>query len=455
MSRVHAWTVEHITYPVWQGRTGGVVLRALPRIEQTQWLSGEALRAIQWSRLRALLAHACCNVPFYRDRLAVTGMTPADIRSLDDLRALPPLEKADLRDGGDALRSGSIRSRLVERKTSGSTGIPVVVWTTAEARDQWDAATFRARRWWDVQPGDRRITLMSRQPMTRSRWFKQRWLANVLEFPAMDLSETVLERICRTLADASPRALAGYPSSLAYVARFIEARGRVRPTALRAVFVTGEVLYPDTRALLRRVFRCPVVNEYGSSETGHIACECPYGRWHIAAENVLVEIDKTPREVDGAGALLLTDLTNFAMPLIRYRIDDLGSLGASCPCGRGLPVLTLLVGRTEDLVVLPDGRRMDASVFGVVVDVLARRGAPLNQYRVTQHAVDHFEVLVAGAVGGDDVSAEVAQRVIDALGSRVTVTVRAVPVIPPEPTGKRRRFVSLVANEAARVTTAR
>ncbi len=450
---MHAWAVEHLTYPMWQARTGGVVLPALQRLEQTQWFSPEALRAMQWSRLQALLDHACQNVPFYRDRFAAAGMTPRDIRSPDDLRALPPLEKADLRDHVDALRARGLRSRLVERKTSGSIGIPVTVWATAKARDQWDAATFRARRWWHVQPGDRRITLMSRQPMTRGRWLKQFWFANILEFPAMDLSEAVLQRVCRALDDASVRALAGYPSSLAYLARFIKANGRPGPMALRAVFTTGEVLHPETRALLRRLFRCPIVNEYGSSETGHIAAECPYGRWHIAAENVLAEVDETSREIEGAGALLLTDLTNFAMPLIRYRIDDLGSIGAPCPCGRGLPVLTLLAGRTEDLVVLPDGRRMDASVFGVVLDTLARRGIAVQQYRVIQQAVDRFEVLVAGAVWGDDVSAEVAQRVIEALGSRVTVTMRPVPVIPPEPTGKRRRFVSLVAGVAERVTS--
>jgi phenylacetate-CoA ligase len=443
MSRAHAWLVRHVTYPLWQRRSGGTVLPALRRLQQTQWLDEAALRALQWTRVRALVAHAHARVPFYRERWSALGFDLDDFRSLDDLGRLPSLEKCDVRDQATRIRAEGAPGRLVERKTSGSTGVPVVIYAEPAARDQWVAARMRALEWWDIEPGDRRVTLISRQALGRDRWLKQYWIANTLEYSAMDLSDVTLHRLTARLADPGVRAMLGYPSSLAYLARYIESSGLPPPAGLRLVITTGEVLFDDVRALLRRVFRCPVATEYGSSETGHVAGECPYGRLHIAAENVLVE-------ADAAGELLLTDLTNFAMPLIRYRIGDLGRLGEPCSCGRGLPVLALEMGRIEDLVVLPDGRRLDAGIFGVVVDELTKLRVPFRQFHVIQHAVNRFEVLIAGGSGLDGVSGAVARRLVEALGASVTVTVRAVDTIPPERTGKRRKFISHVAQIAER-----
>ena len=448
MGSVHAWTVQHLTYPLWQKRTRGMVFAALERLERSQWLGPDELRVQQWARLQALLAHAAKHVPFYRKRFAAAGITPADIRSVDDLRLLPPLERAELRDRVHDLRAAGVGGRLVERRTSGSTGVPVVVWATPEARDQWVAATLRARRWWRVEPHDRRVTLMSRYEMTRERWLKQFLLANVIEFSAHDLSDALLQDIRRRLRDPAVRGLIGYPSSLSYLARFVEAG---RTPGLRAVFTTGEMLYPDQRALLRRVFRCPVVNEYGSAEVGHVAAECPFGRWHIAVENGLIEFDAMGEEIPHAGSILVTDLTNYAMPLIRYRLGDLGSPGERCPCGRGLPVLRLAAGRVEDLVVLSDGRRVDAGIFSLVVDELERHGITVHQYHVVQHAVDRFEVLVVGAPGIDAAAADVTRALVRALGARVAVTLRSVDAIPAERTGKRRRFISHVTDPSESV----
>ncbi len=448
MTGPHPWLVRHVTYPLWQRRHGGTVLPTLARLERTQWLPPVELETLQVSRLRPLLTHAYAHSPFYKDAFSSAGVGPQDIQTLADLRHLPVLEKADLRDHcGSLVTNGSPLCTLVKRQTSGSTGIPVVLWAGPRARDAWVAAGFRLLRWWDVNIGDRRLTLISRHNLTRRGWLKQYAFANVLEYSAMDLSEAALARVYDRLTRGSVRLLMGYPSSLAYLAQYVISSGGARRLTLRAVVTTGEVLHGDQRVLLRRAFRCPVVDEYGSSETGHIAGECPQGRMHIAAENVVVECERSD-----PGELLITDLTNVAMPLIRYRIGDLGALGEPCPCGRGLPVLHLRVGRTADLVVLPGGRRMDFSVFAGVFEDVAARGIPLRQYRVIQHAVDHFEVLLAGPArlsGAEDL---VRQRIQLALQARVNVAVRVVADIPPDPTGKRRRFISQDAGPAEYVS---
>lgn len=439
---MHAWTVRHLTYPLWQRRTRGHVLPVLTSLKRTQWLTESQMIALQLSRLQTLLIHAGTHSPFYRESFRRAGATPRDIRSLSDLQVLPTLEKAHLRDHAALLTVADRSAALVKRQTSGSTGIPITVWATPQARDAWVAASLRAMDWWKVRIGDRKLTLISRHDLTWHGWLKQLTIANVVEYSAMDLTDGTLERLHWWLTRGHVRLLLGYPTSLEYLARAIASRLPARPLDLSAVFTTGEVLHPDQRQVLRAVFGCQVVDEYGSAEVGHIAAECPHGRMHIAAENVIVEWEPANEAMNTHRELLVTDLTNFATPLIRYRIGDLGAPAAPCPCGRVLPVLRLGVGRTSDLVVLPGGRRVDFSVFDAVPDEVSARGVPLRQFRVLQHAEDHFEILLAGPDAMHGVLEHVRRRMLAALGAAVRIDVRAMSAIPPDPTGKRRRFIS-------------
>jgi len=443
MRSLHSWIVRRFTYPAWQWRHGGRVLSTLASLEESQWVNPGDLEALQVAKLGALLRHAQARSPYYREVFRRAGFDPREVRSLVQLRDLPVLEKADLRDRVAEIMTTAFGRGLVKRKTSGSTGIPLVLWAEPEARDAWTAAGLRFLRWWGIEIGDRRATLISRHALTPGTRLKQFLLANTLEYSAMDLSAATLARVHARLR-RGVSALLGYPSSLAYLAEYIAAEHSGVPPALRAVFTTGEVLHADQRALMRQVFRCPVVDEYGSSETGHVAGECPAGRMHAAAENVLLEalpVDGQPE----AGELLVTDLNNFATPLIRYRIGDLGGVEQGCPCGRGLPVLRLYAGRTSDLITLADGRRMDFTVLSGAFEELVDNGLPVAQYRVIQHDLGHFEVLLAGPASLQAAAERVAERVRGALRATVRVTVQTVPVIPPDPTGKRRRFISRVS----------
>lgn len=453
MRSLHSWIVRRLTYPAWQWRHGGRVLPVLASLEKSQWGNPGDLEALQVANLGALLRHAQARSPYYREVFRRAGFDPREVRSLVQLRDLPVLEKADLRDRVAEIMTTAPGRGLVKRKTSGSTGIPLALWAEPEARDAWMAAGLRFLRWWGIEIGDRRVTLISRHALTRGMWLKQVLFANTLEYSAMDLSAATLARVCARLR-RGVSALFGYPSSLVYLAEHIAAEHSGVQPALRAVFTTGEVLHADQRALLRRVFRCPVVDEYGSSETGHLAGECPAGRMHIAAENVLLEalpVDGQPE----TGDLLVTDLNNLATPLIRYRIGDLGRVEQGCPCGRALPVLRLQAGRASDLITLPDGRRMDFTILSGVFEELVDNGLPVAQYRVIQHDLGDFEVFLAGPASLQAAAERVAERVRGALRATVRVTVQTVPVIPPDPTGKRRRFISRVTaapSERAGVT---
>jgi phenylacetate-CoA ligase len=266
------------------------------------------------------------------------------------------------------------------------------------------------------------------------------------EYSVFRLDEGALERLYRQALRSRCEVLFGYPSALTHFAQYVAARGGGERLRLKAVSTTAELLYPDQRALLHRVFQCPVIDEYGASECGYLAGECPAGSRHITAENALIEF--SPVE-DGAGLaeLIVTDLTNLAMPLIRYRIGDLGTAGPPCPCGRGLPVLRLGVGRTEDLVTLPDGRKIDGAVFGDAVERLAAAGVPVKQFRAVQHRADDIEILVATDQSSHPALAVLSSEIQRRLGAPVSVRVRAVDRIPVERTGKLRRFISFVGSD--------
>ncbi len=448
MATLHGWLVRRVTYPLSEWRRRGKVLSTLASLQQTQWLTLPELESLQFLRLRELITHAYARSPFYREAFLRAGLVPEDMRSLSDLRHLPVLEKADLRDRLPRLMTRPHVHGLIKRQTGGSTGIPVVLWVESWARDAWVAAQFRFMGWWGVRPGDRRVTLISRHGLTSKTWLKQYWFANVLEVPATDLSDAALARLFVRLSRQKVRALMGYPSSLTYFAQYIIARDLPRPPLLTAVFTTGEMLFDDQLKLLHRAFGCPIVNEYGSSEAGHMAGECPGGGLHIAAENLVVECILPDDAPSGPGELLVTDLTNYATPLIRYRIGDVGTFGAGCSCGRALPVLQRLAGRVSDVVVLPDGRRADFTLIASVLDNLVEEGLGLQQYRVIQRAVDWFEVLLAGPESLSMTSDIIVQRLSHAFRAPVHVTVRVVARIPSDPSGKRRRFISLVTTSA-------
>lgn len=445
---MHPRLARQVVFPLLQRKEGGRVLQLLEDLEKSQWHRPEQLQKTRWSRLNALLDHAYRTVPYYRTLFDTYGLHPREFTGLEDLGKLPTLTKEVVRDRGRELMSTRTEGPLVERRTSGSTGIPLAVHASPVACDAWVAASLRTFRWWGLDVGLRQLKLVNPHGKSRATLLKQHWLMNTDEYSVFELDAAALEKVYQRAVRFRCEVLFGYPSALTLFAQHVAGRGRRSELRLRAILTTAEVLYPDHRELLQRVFACPVINEYGSSECGYLAGECRWGHLHIAAENVLIEFERGATadgdDDDTASEMVVTDLTNFAMPLIRYRIGDLGAPGQECPCGRGLPALRLSVGRTEDVVTLPDGRKVDGSVFGTVIEELTRQGVAVKQFRAIQHRLDHIEVLVATDHTEHQALRQLSSRLQSALGARLTVVVRAVDHIPVEPSGKLRRFVSLL-----------
>jgi phenylacetate-coenzyme A ligase PaaK-like adenylate-forming protein len=364
-------------------------LRFQREFERTQFLPPEELRRLQLERLRSLLFHAYEQCPFYRDRFERAGFAPGLVRSLDDLRALPPLEKADLQEHGpDLIARNWPRADLIRNQTGGSTGAPVTFYLSGARKCSRGAATVRHNRWAGWEVGDKSAVIWG-APCDRPAdgWrcrLRNALLREPMWLDAGCLTEQRMLEFDAALHRFRPRIIQAYARAVVLFARFLQATGR---TAYRphSIVTSAEMLEPSDRTLLEQVFGCPVFNRYGCREVSVVASECPaHSGLHVMAEGLYLEIETPngPAASGEMGAVLVTDLLNGAMPLIRYRIGDLAAWAdGPCPCGRGLPRLERVAGRITDFLVGADGRLV-SGVF-LATYVVAQRPS-LGQVQIRQ-----------------------------------------------------------------------
>jgi phenylacetate-CoA ligase len=382
--------VRNVFLPLSLWRAGELAqLRYQREFERSQFLSAEEIRQLQWQRLQALLEHAYRQCPFYRDRFERAGLIPSDLRGLDDLRTLPVLEKRDIQEQGERMVARDWpRGELIRNQTGGSTGQPVSFYLSRARKCSRAAATERHNRWAGWEVGDRAAVIWGAPCDRPADTWRARLRGALLREPlwldTANVTEESLAEFQKGLANWRPRIIQAYARSAVLLARYLQARG-LTPHRPHAIITSAEVLEEDERRLLEDVFGCPVFNRYGCREVSVVASECPaHSGLHIMAEGLYVEIE-TPRGPAAAGemgAILVTDLLNYAMPLVRYRIGDLGAWAVGeCPCGRGLPRLERVAGRVTDFLVGCDGRLVSGVYLATYV--VAQRPS-LGQVQIDQ-----------------------------------------------------------------------
>jgi phenylacetate-CoA ligase len=259
---------------------------------------------------------------------------------------------------------------------------------------------------------------------------------------SIDVRTSVAEQ-ADFLVRHDPDYLNAYPSVvLALTDHF--ARSRQHLSKLREVRTFGEVLEPNVRAECRRVWNVPVTDVYSSQELGHIAVQCPQiEHYHVQSESVLVEVlddrnrDCRPGEI---GRLVITSLHNFAMPLIRYDIGDYAEVGEPCPCGRGLPVLTRIVGRQRNMFLLPDGQKKWPTLE-LSEDEQAAGMPPVQQFQLIQRTRHELELLVVAPRLFTEAEQDLIRAWVDrSIGCRLNLKINYVEEIPRGATGKYEDF---------------
>ena len=382
-----------IGWPAIPSQEVAYLLALLYQLEQTQWWKPEDILACQLEQAARVLKHARDTVPFYGQCLA--GLHLDGKFDLEAFRRLPVLTRREIQEAGNAMLSRAVpveHGPLLRTQSSGSTAEPIVLFGTQLTSLFWQALLMREHLWHGRDFGARLAAIRSKASTADlpdwgapANLVFQTGPSAILEL-SLDLDQQI-----RWLREQEPDYLISFATNIDALARRCRELG-VRLKRLREVRTYGEMLRPETRAMVREAWGVGLVDSYSSEELGYIALQCP-GRehYHVQAESLLVEVlraDGSPCAPGETGRLVVTTLHNFAMPLVRYANGDYVEAGEPCPCGRGLQVLTRIAGRQRNMLVRPDGVRHWPSFPSEEWQALA----PIRQLQLVQDAVDHVEV---------------------------------------------------------------
>jgi phenylacetate-CoA ligase len=397
------WSVQSsipgITWPAVPAPGAATVLAVLHQLEQSQWLSPGALQSLQLRQTDGLLRHAYATVDWYRARWK--GIyDPNATLTYERFAALPLLTRRALQDGFDDLRSKRIpeaHGQAAEQRTSGSTGAPVRLLSTRLSSLYWNAFTLRDHLWHRRDFGKKLAVIRRESEHGKASNWGAATSGVVATGPSVGHSiRADAATLLDWLATERPGYLFTYPSLVTELARLSLSRGAALP-GLVEVRTFAESLGPDVRSLCNDAWGVPLTDLYSATETGYMALQCPEHRhYHVQAEGVLLEVlddSGSPCRPGQVGRIVVTSLHNFAMPLIRYDIGDYAEVGPPCACGRGLPVLTRILGRVRNTLITADGKRY-WPVFGTraLMD-----SAPVRQYQFVQKTPNRIEARLVAA----------------------------------------------------------
>ncbi len=421
-------------------------LALIARIERSR----ERIAEVQRARLTSLLQHAWAQVPYYRDVLESCGAVRDGRVDLDCFAGIPFLTKDIIRAEGDRLRAKALPGgrRAFRNASGGSTGEPVRFWQDS---GYWNTTiAVRTYHFSTVgkQIGEREMKIWGneRDLFEGTLGWKakvQNWAYNRKFEQCWYLPESQILKILDDLNRWKPALLWCYRDGIDAIAKYVETRG-LRPHAPTVIVLGGATVYPYMADAITRAFRAPAISAYGSREVGAVACQCLEQRGHHIAShsNVVETIDADGRPMIGSdGELVITPLTNYAMPFLRYRIGDRGRLAdTSCACGRGFPLLESLSGRMVEVLLNSRGEQVDPIYFIQLLAVIFNRGL-VRKFQVVQ---DEDGALTLNLVLEDGITLaaahpnldEVVDKIRLVMGEGCRITTKFVDDIPLSAAGK-------------------
>lgn len=413
-------------------------------LELSQWWTRDRILDFQWRQARHLLRHAFGSVPFYQQKYAAAGAEYGDIKTIEDFAKLPPLTRAEVNEHRRELCSTKAVGRLIPHATGGSSGVPTRFFITQDSYDWRCAASARAYSWAGYRLGDRVLYLWG-APVGKSSASKRlklhayRFLRRELVRSTFQQSEELWDQTFKIAQRFRPTFVVGYVSSLEQFAKYLTDKG-TRVAGIQAVLAAAEPVYDSTRVLVSRAFDAPLFNTYGSREFMSISAECELHKGlHIHAENLLVQTELT--NLEGSSELLITDLHNYGMPFIRYRIGDLGTFSDSgCLCGRGLPLLRTIDGRVLQVLRTVEGKIVPGEFFPHLMKDIPE----VQEFRAEQKTPEEIilSLVLAHPLSGES-QALIQREISKVFLKRTKVKIQPVPHIPRLPSGKRQPVIGI------------
>lgn len=393
--------------------------------------------AFQNEQLEKLLRHAYLTTPYYRELFKTESA---------HISQIPPLEKKDIREQLELLCSEVVpQEQRIKNATGGSTGTPLTFYQDRHYWNQRNLSVYYFDQWagWDF--GESQLIIWGAlsdveghrdwKYQLNNFWRNHYWLNG------FHLTDATMRTTFRKMDRCNPQTILAYPSSLYQFAKFIFENGLKPRWDLKGIISSAEMLHPHYRDLAETIFSTKVYNRYGGREVGLIAMECPEGRMHINCHDLYLEID-SPDPYTIPGDILITQLNNYAMPFIRYRIGDIGRLSDEvCPCGNHLPILADLLGRSTATFQTRTGTLIHAGYFTQQFYNVTG----VDQFQLIQESLRHCILKVVANTQWTEASRQyMVRKIQEALGADVSVTVQFKKEIPLPTSGKREFTISRV-----------
>ena len=416
-------------------------LYLLAKFKIKEFYSEERLKKHQEKKLREIVNHAYENVPYYRKLFKKLGISPEDIKTIDDLKKLPVLTKKDVREHAQSLifqRKNSGADNLSVSTTTGSTGTPLKIYFNPCETEFGRALLKYGFSKSGKTLTDKFLHLYVPPCERKPRYIERLGLLRKYE---LDLRKPLREIIEKT-NEIKPDIIYGYPSLFVLLGKFIK-ENNIRIHRPRIILTNGETLLSGERQLIETVFQCTVRSTYGSAEFWRIAYECEQGMLHLIPDSVIIELDnETLDKEDGSAELIITSLYQKTMPFIRYKIGDRAVLSEKkCKCGSKFRVIEQVVGRSDDYLTLPSGKKISARAINLREDIPG-----IIEYQIVQKKPEYFEVTLVPSKDFSEKSEKMIKNTITkgCLGEPVEIKVIKKEKLARTKTGKIRRITSEV-----------
>lgn len=410
-------------------------------LDKSQWMTTLELREYQRDRLCKIVQYAAKNVPYYRNTFLKQAVSSEDIQGLKDLSRVPFLTKKDVLEAGTSLLAEGSYGPRFRGATSGTTGLSLTGYRDLEAINYENAFIWRQLQWAGYKAGEPRAWLRGDMfmPVTdrQAPFWRRNRSDNMLILSSFHLSEESVPAYVAALERFDPVLIQAYPSSISYLARYLESTGKsYEGHRLRAVVTSSESITDDQKRVIEKTMGCRVYDWYGSYERVAAIGTCEKGSYHLLSDYSYVEL---LGRGDGTAELVGTAFYNKVMPLVRYKIGDLivpASPDYRCACGRSFPVVERIIGRMDDYIITPDGRYI--GMMALMFDGLES----LLEGQVVQDRNDALRILVVPlrTLSSDEiVNIELRARAL--VGPDMRITVEPVSEIARTRSGKTRMVV--------------
>ena len=437
---------RRVLFPLYEsGLRQRKTLRYLDEYQRNQALDAEQIQALQWRKLQALLKHCWEQVPYYRRTWAEQGIgAPQDIASVADYARLPTLDKPTIRANFEDLIAPSHREGLLFKTTGGSTGEPLKFGYTRESYERRLAIMWRGYGWAGARLGQRTLYLWGTPIGAQKRKERLYHAAfNRYMLNAFEMSDERMAEYADAIDRFRPETIVSYVAPIVRMSEWLVANGR-RIHRPQRILGAAEALHDSQRELIQQAFGAPAYNTYGCREFMLIAAECEHRQGlHLNADHLRVELGASVGVGEGPREVIVTDLHNYGMPLLRYANGDLATAStARCTCGRALPLLASVDGRKLDALRTPDGRFVPGEY--IVYAFLGATG--IRRYQVVQKQLDRFDITVVRDHDFEEgVIGKLRHELQKVVGDNVALNFHYADDIPLTATGKQRVTVSELA----------